>query len=274
MRLITGYLRPSQGTIRLANHDLSKHPRQAKKHIGYLPEHNPLYLEMYVQEYLYFMGTVRGLPRKRCVARVQEAIEQCGITAMKKEKLRTLSKGYRQRVGLAQALIHHPSILILDEPTTGLDPNQLCEIRTLIKEVSCDKAVVLSTHLMQEVEALCDQVLLIDQGKIILHDTLSNLSSSNKGRLVVEFKEPFDSTKLGQMQGVQQVQTLSTHRYIIDAQHGQDLREALFHFAKENDLTLLGLEQWRSSLEAIFRQLTKADEVLDANSANCFRPTT
>lgn len=256
MRMLTGYLRPSHGTVRVGGYDLSKHPQQAKKHIGYLPEHNPLYLDMYVHEYLRFMGSIRGLQHRQCLANTQEVVDKCGITKMQNKKLRMLSKGYRQRVGLAQALIHNPHVLILDEPTTGLDPNQLREIRSLIQEVSRDKAVILSTHIMPEVEALCNQVLLVDQGKMIVHDTLAQLTAPSTGRVVVEFKEPHLGMMLARVPGVQRVQALSDNKYVIDASCDQDVREALFHFAQENSLTLLGLEQQKSSLEEIFRRLT------------------
>ena len=254
MKMLTGYLRPSQGMVRVGGYDVSKHPQQAQKHIGYLPEHNPLYLEMYVHEYLRLMGSIRGLRRKQCLTRAQAVVNSCGITEMQHKKLRTLSKGYRQRVGLAQALMHDPEVLILDEPTTGLDPNQLREIRALIKEVSRDKAVILSTHIMQEVEALCDQVLIISQGKMIMHDTLAQLAAQSSGQLVVEFKEPLQAAMLEKIPGVQRVRALSAHQYLLDT--SQDLREALFRFAQENALTLLGLEQPKSSLEEIFQQLT------------------
>jgi ABC-2 type transport system ATP-binding protein len=256
MKMLAGYLRPSQGTVCLSGYDLSKHPQQAKKHIGYLPEHNPLYLDMYVHEYLRFMGSIRGLQHKQCLASIREVVDRCGITKMQNKKLRTLSKGYRQRVGLAQALMHNPRVLILDEPTTGLDPNQLYEIRALIKEVSCDKAVIFSTHIMQEVEALCDQVLIVGQGKMVVQDTLVQLAAQSPSRLVVEFKEPSLGTMLEKIKGVQRVQALSEYKYIIDASRDQDIRESLFHFAQENALTLLGMEQQKNSLEKIFQQLT------------------
>ena len=254
MKMLTGCLRPTQGVVQLGGYDLSKHPRQAKRHVGYLPEHNPLYLAMYVHEYLRFMGSIRGLRREQCVASAQTLIDCCGITEMQNRKLYTLSKGYRQRVGIAQALMHDPEVLILDEPTTGLDPNQLREIRALIKAISHDKAVILSTHIMQEVEALCDQVLIISQGKMLAYESIGQLTGHNQEQVVVEFKEPLQSTMLEKIKGVQRVRALSAHKYILDP--NQDIREALFHFAKENDLTLLGLEQKRSSLEEIFQQLT------------------
>ena len=256
MKMITGYLQPTSGTATVAGYDVKRYPRQARRHLGYLPEHNPLYLNMYVREYLQFMGSIRGLSRKLCSTRAQALIERCGIGQAQDRKLRSLSKGYRQRVGLAQALMHDPEVLILDEPTTGLDPNQLREIRALIKEISQDKAVILSTHIMQEVEALCDQVLIINQGKMIAHDTLAQLAQKSQEQLVVEFKEPLAADMLATIQGVQRVQALSECKYILETSRGQDIREALFHFAQEKGLTLLALEQEKGSLEAVFQQLT------------------
>jgi ABC-2 type transport system ATP-binding protein len=256
MRMITGYLKPSEGTVYVCGYDVNKHPKQAQQHIGYLPEHNPLYLEMYVYEYLQFMGRLHGLQRKQCLARAQEVVARCGITEMQNKKIKMLSKGYRQRVGLAQALIHEPAVLILDEPTTGLDPNQLLEIRTLIKEVSRDKAVILSTHIMQEVEALCDQVLLINHGKMVIHDTLATLSRQHTQQVLVEFKEPISTGALEQLDAVYKVQALSEHKYRVHTSNAQDIREILFRFAQEKNLTLLGLEQQKNSLEEIFQRLT------------------
>lgn len=254
MKMLTGYLRPSQGTIRINGYPINEYPRRAKKEIGYLPEHNPLYGAMYVDEYLQFMGNIRGLRRREYAARAQKVVESCGIAEMRNKKLHTLSKGYRQRVGLAQALIHDPAVLILDEPTTGLDPNQLSEIRALIKEISGDKAVIVSTHIMQEIEALCDLVLLIDQGKMVIHDELAQIQPSNA--LIVEFKQPISITLLEKIEGVQRVSALSEYQYVLDPKQGLDIREAIFCFAQKNALTLLTLERKKKSLEAIFKQLT------------------
>lgn len=176
MRMLTGYLAPSQGEIYICGYDLQKETLQAKKQIGYLPEHNPLYLEMYVHEYLHLMGNVRGLQKKICKTRAHELIEQCAIGDMQYKKLGALSKGFRQRVGLAQALLHNPPVLILDEPTTGLDPNQIQHMRGLIKELSREKAILLSTHILQEVTAVCDQVLILHQGKLRLSASLNELT--------------------------------------------------------------------------------------------------
>ncbi len=258
MKMLTGYLRPSQGTIKISGHPINEYPRQAKKGIGYLPEHNPLYLDMYAGEYLQFMGNIRGLNRRQCTTRAHKVMISCGIADIRDKKLRTLSRGYRQRVGLAQALVHDPEVLILDEPTTGLDPNQLSEIRALIKAISNDKAVILSTHIMQEVEALCDQVLIIDQGKMVIHDKLAQIQPKNS--LVVEFKQPISIAMLENIEGIQRVRALSAHRYVLDPNQGQDIRETIFLFAQKNELTLLGLEQKKRSLEAIFQQLTALGE--------------
>ena len=186
LRMITGYLRPSQGTVYVGGKDVNKYPRKVKAKIGYLPEHNPLYLEMYVHEYLRFIGGIYGLKRHECIQRAKEVVKQCGITTMQHKKLAALSKGYRQRVGLAQALMHDPAVLLLDEPTSGLDPNQLREIRTVIKEASKEKTVILSTHIMQEVEALCEQVVIIDHGKMVANNTIEHLAQKSRDKFVVK----------------------------------------------------------------------------------------
>lgn len=255
MKMLTGCLQPSHGTVRIRGYNLVTHPQQAKKHIGYLPEHNPLYLDMYVYEYLQFMGCIRGLSRKQSLASARSLIDRCGITEMQNKKLRTLSKGYRQRVGLAQALIHDPEVLILDEPTTGLDPNQLREIRALIKEVSQNKAVILSTHIMQEVEALCDQVLIISQGKIRAHSTLAQLTAASSHQVVVEFKEPILGSLLEKLPGVQQLQILSDRKFLLMTSPEQDIQAPLLQLVQENGWPLVGLKQ-QQSLEEIFQMFT------------------
>lgn len=259
MRMITGYLKPSEGAIYVCDYDISKHPRQARKKVGYLPEHNPLYLDMYVHEYLRFMGSIHGLSSKQCIAKAKEVVAWCGITEMQNKKLGKLSKGYRQRIGLAQALIHDPAVLILDEPTTGLDPNQLREIRSLIREVSQEKAVILSTHIMQEVEALCDRVVIINQGKMRIEATLEELAAQSSDQFVVDFKEPIPLVALESLVGVEHVQALDKHKCKIYANKNKGMYEALFRFAQENSLTLQRLEQKKETLEEIFQQLTRAD---------------
>lgn len=176
MRMLTGYLSPSEGEVYICGYNMQKETLRAKRQIGYLPEHTPLYLDMYVQEYLQLMGSMHGLERKMCINRTHAVVEQCGIGEMQYKKLGALSKGYRQRVGLAQALIHNPPVLILDEPTTGLDPNQIHHMRAVIKELSREKAILLSTHIMQEVNAICDRVMILYQGKLRLSAPLHELT--------------------------------------------------------------------------------------------------
>lgn len=179
MKIATTYLPPTSGSVWVEGINVEERPIEVKKVIGYLPEHNPLYLDMFVHEYLQFVGSVYGLKGSNLKRRVQELVEMCGLTREQNKRIEALSKGYRQRVGLAQALIHSPQVLILDEPTSGLDPNQILEIRKLIKDISRDKTVIFSTHIMQEVEALCDRVIIINKGKIVADDLLENLLREN-----------------------------------------------------------------------------------------------
>jgi ABC-2 type transport system ATP-binding protein len=188
MKILTGYLRPSEGQVSINGYDVLTQPMEAKRQIGYLPEHNPLYLDMYVREFLTFVGQLYGLKGQPLRARIEEMIELCGLTVERRKKIGQLSKGYRQRVGLAQAFLHEPSVLILDEPTTGLDPNQLVEIRELIRKLGQNKTVLFSTHIMQEVEALCSRVLVINKGTLVANSPLEVLKASGKS-LEVIFKE-------------------------------------------------------------------------------------
>ena len=257
MKMLTGYLTPSQGQVWIGGHSMATSPQQAKKCLGYLHEHNPLYMDMYVREYLQWMGSMHGLPRRQYVTDAQEVMAQCGIAAVQHKKLRVLSKGYRQRVGLAQALIHDPAVLILDEPTTGLDPNQLHGVRKLIKEASRSKAVILSTHIMQEVETLCDDVLLMHQGKMIFHGTMAQLLQRNQTTLYVTFKEPIEADRLLTIPGVQHVQPYSAQQYVVSTTQHQDVRERLFRWAQAQGLTLLRLEPRKHTLDEIFWTLTE-----------------
>ncbi|WP_025765133.1 ATP-binding cassette domain-containing protein [Dyadobacter tibetensis] len=180
MKILTGYLSASSGSARVAGHDLGKDAQLAKSKIGYLPEHNPLYLDLYIKEFLQFSGKLYGLDKHQLQLRIQQVMDDCGLTAEQGKKIGQLSKGYRQRVGLAQALLHDPQVLILDEPTTGLDPNQILEIRDLIRQAGKQKTILFSTHIMQEVEALCDRVLLINKGRLVVDTTLENLRASGQ----------------------------------------------------------------------------------------------
>lgn len=189
MKIMTGYLPPTEGSVTVCDQEVATQ-RSVRKTIGYLPEHNPLYLDMYVHEFLHFVGKVYGIRGSELKKKVADTVERCGLTIEQNKKIETLSKGYRQRVGLAQALIHDPQVLILDEPTTGLDPNQIVEIRQLIKSISANKTVLFSTHIMQEVEALCDRAIIINKGEVVADDTISNLlSRSNENSLESVFRE-------------------------------------------------------------------------------------
>ncbi len=257
MKISTGYMPPTAGQVLVNGMDVTTHSLQVRKVMGYLPEHNPLYLDMYVHEYLHFVGKVFGLSNRGLKNRVGEIIALCGLDREQNKKIEQLSKGYRQRVGLAQALIHNPQVLVLDEPTTGLDPNQILEIRKLIKEISASKTVIFSTHIMQEVQAICNRVIVINQGELVADAPVADLLKSQpQVQLVVEFDNPIDEQKLAAITGVQQVVQVTPGTYRITATQGIDLRPEVFRFATENNLSLVGLKQEQLSLEEIFRLLT------------------
>lgn len=255
MKVATGFIPPSEGSVEVCGIDVMNQPVEARRKIGYLPENNPLYVDMYVHEYLLFMASAHGLKGTKAKARVKEMIALCGLTKEQNKKIGMLSKGYRQRVGLAQALLHDPEVLILDEPTTGLDPNQLVEIRKLIKEISKNKTVIFSTHIMQEVKALCDRVVIINQGKIVADDTLQNLMG-NRVVLKVEFESAVDLKKLS---ALGQVEEKGANQFSISSEAGKDLRSVLFKMAKEEDWVILSMSQETQELEEIFHQLTQAN---------------
>lgn len=262
MKIATGYVPPTSGEVSVAGFDVTQHPLEVKKVTGYLPEHNPLYTDMYVHEYLGFVGKLYGIRGTELKHRVQEMVELCGLTVEQNKKIETLSKGYRQRVGLAQALIHNPKVLILDEPTTGLDPNQILEIRSLIKSISKNKTVIFSTHIMQEVSALCDRVIVINKGELVADDSLSNLIKLQGARisLVVEFEGTVNEQDLAKIAGVEGVTKLGNGTFRIQASEGADVRPEIFRFAADRKLSLLGLKQEEGSLENIFRELTAKPE--------------
>lgn len=255
MKVATGFIPPSEGSVEVCGIDVMNQPVEARRKIGYLPENNPLYLDMYVHEYLLFMASAHGLKGTKAKARVKEMVALCGLTKEQNKKIGMLSKGYRQRVGLAQALLHDPEVLILDEPTTGLDPNQLVEIRKLIKEISKNKTVIFSTHIMQEVKALCDRVVVINQGKIVADDTLQNLMG-NRVVLKVEFESAVDLKKLS---ALGKVEEKGANQFSISSEAGKDLRSVLFKMAKEEDWVILSMSQETQELEEIFHQLTQAN---------------
>ncbi|HEX5170366.1 MAG TPA: gliding motility-associated ABC transporter ATP-binding subunit GldA [Cyclobacteriaceae bacterium] len=262
MKISTGYLPPTSGQVLVDGIDVVDHALTIKKITGYLPEHNPLYVDLYVHEYLRFIGGLYGLKGKQLKMRVAEIIALCGLTLEQNKKIEALSKGYRQRVGLAQALIHDPRVLILDEPTSGLDPNQILEIRKLIKETSRNKTLIFSTHIMQEVQALCDRVVVINKGTIVADDRLENMMSRQPENrsVVVEFAGDIPAEDLRQISGVASIEKIDAHRYRIISSSAIDLRPEIFRFAADKNLSLVGLKQEESSLENIFRELTSPAE--------------
>ncbi|MEP2667600.1 MAG: gliding motility-associated ABC transporter ATP-binding subunit GldA [Cyclobacteriaceae bacterium] len=260
MKITTGYLPPSSGKVSVGGFDVQEQPLRVKKIIGYLPEHNPLYLDMYVHEYLRFVGGLFGLGGGALKSRVEEIIALCGLTREQNKKLESLSKGYRQRAGLAQALLHDPEVLILDEPTSGLDPNQIIEVRKVIKEVSRNKTVLFSSHIMQEVQALCDRVIVINKGKIVADDQLSNLLQNRGGiTLVVEFKEEVNIEELNAISGVADVTAMTSFKCKVHSHPGMDVRGELFKYASAQNRSLIELKVEEHSMESIFKELTSED---------------
>lgn len=262
MKIATGYLPPSSGSVQVNNHDVALHSLRVRKMMGYLPEHNPLYLDMYVHEYLHFIGKIFEITSSELKVRVPEIISLCGLELEQNKKIEALSKGFRQRVGLAQALIHNPEVLILDEPTTGLDPNQILEIRKLIKDISLNKTVLFSTHIMQEVQAICDRVIVINRGEIVADDTVNNLlKQTGNVNVEVEFEGEVNEDDLMALSGVEGVIQLRRGCYRLSAKEGFDLRPEVFRFAADKKLSLIGLKQEENTLEEIFRSLTSKETV-------------
>lgn len=261
MKIATGYLLPNEGTVEVAGIDVVKNPKQAKRQIGYLPEHNPLYLDMYVREFLEFTASIFKLKSTEKTKRIDELVEMTGLTAERKKKIGQLSKGYRQRVGLAQALIHDPQVLILDEPTTGLDPNQIVEIRNLIAEIGKSKTVVLSTHIMQEVSAICDRAVIINRGKIVADRNIQDLmqSTSAQPQLRLRFKEQYDLNWLKLLDGVQLVKSMAEKEVKVTLRSKEigEIQAVIFTEAARRNHVLLGIELEETSLESVFQELTK-----------------
>lgn len=257
MKIITGYLPQSGGTAEVCGFDVTRQPMEARACIGYLPEHNPLYRDMYVREYLHFTAGIHKVPNAR--KRVEEMIERTGLQTHRQKQIGELSKGYRQRVGLAQAMLHDPQVLILDEPTSGLDPNQIIEIRQLIKDLGREKTVILSTHILGEVEAVCDRAIIINKGKLAADASIEDLKHQFTGQSIVtvEFAETVHSKQLEKIKAVQQVKSLDKNRWQLMAANTVDIRADVFAFAVSNHLTLLELHKDEYSVEDVFQQLTK-----------------
>jgi ABC-2 type transport system ATP-binding protein len=255
MKMITGYLEPNAGDINVSGVDVKNSPFDAKKKIGYLPESNALYYDMYVREYLGFIADVHQISNKQQA--INNVIEQVGLTPESKKRVGQLSKGYKQRVGLAAALLHDPEVLILDEPTSGLDPNQIVEIRNVIKEQGKNKLVLFSSHILQEVEAICDRVIIINKGKIVADDKLANLHQRSTSSIVrAQFKEALEQEWLRRLAGVKSVNKIDTYTWSIETDDAEKVRIELKRLERDNNLDIVSLQSESQSLEDIFRTLT------------------
>ncbi|MGZ2370965.1 gliding motility-associated ABC transporter ATP-binding subunit GldA [Ancylomarina sp. YFZ004] len=255
MKIITGFLPQSSGDVFVNGLNVLEHSLEIRKQIGYLPEHNPLYLDLYVKEYLEYVAGIYKLGKNK-KKRVDEMIELTGLGLEQKKKIGALSKGYRQRVGLAQALIHDPKVLILDEPTTGLDPNQLVEVRQLIQNIGKEKTVMLSTHIMQEAEAICERVLIINKGQLVADQSSSSINNIKESHVLdLQFTSPVSVEYFRSIASVNHIETLSNNRYQISAK--TDIREQIFKMAVNNNLILIEMKSQERNLESIFHELTQ-----------------
>ncbi len=252
MKILTTYIEASEGSANVNGFDVNSDKKSVQSSVGYLPEHNPLYTDLYVKEYLNFNANVYGTSKSR----IDEVIELTGLKPEAHKKISQLSKGYRQRVGLANALLHNPDVLILDEPTTGLDPNQLVDIRNLIKTIGKEKTVFLSTHIMQEVEAMCDRVIIINKGEVVADKYLKDLRDGQEQIVIVEFDYRVEDAFLLKLPKVSSVKNTHDFIYEITFSTKEDMRSHVFDFAHDNDLKILQLNQKNTSLESLFRELT------------------
>jgi ABC-2 type transport system ATP-binding protein len=252
MKILTTYIEASEGSANVNGFNVSTDKKNVQRSVGYLPEHNPLYTDLYVKEYLSFNANVYGTSKSR----IDEVIELTGLKPEAHKKISQLSKGYRQRVGLANALLHNPDVLILDEPTTGLDPNQLVDIRNLIKNIGKEKTVFLSTHIMQEVEAMCDRVIIINKGEVVADKYLKDLRDGQEQIVIVEFDYRVEDAFLLKLPKVASVKNTHDFIYEITFSTTEDMRSHVFDFAHDNDLKILQLNQKNTSLESLFRELT------------------
>lgn len=257
MKILTGFIPQSSGQAWVHGYNVAENSLEVRRLTGYLPESNPLYTDMYVQEYLHYVAGFYQVARKS--ARVKEMIDITGLGIEQHKKIGQLSKGYRQRVGLAQAMIHDPKVLILDEPTSGLDPNQLVEIRKLIIEIGKQKTIILSTHIMQEVEAMCERVIIINRGKMVANDSVAQLQKKATGAasVQVEFSAAVEAAVLKKLPGIIDVKNEGGNRWLVSGNAKADIRKLLFDFAVQKQLTVLSLNQRENSLEEVFRELTR-----------------
>ena len=255
MKILTGFIKPNEGEVSVNEIDVLQNPLEAQKSIGYLPEHNPLYTDMYVREYLQFQAAIFKVDKSQ----IETCIEKVGLTTEAHKKINQLSKGYQQRVGLAAAILHNPKVLILDEPTTGLDPNQLVEIRGLIKELGKDKTVLLSTNIMQEVEAICDRIIIIHKGKIVADDTTENIKNritDKQQKILVEFDKKVDVVEVQKATKAESIKAISENQIEFTAKKDTDIRNAIMQYATSKNLTILSLVKHQKTLEEVFQELT------------------
>lgn len=257
MKIITCFIPPTEGTVSVEGFDIWEQSMEVRKRVGYLPEHNPLYLDMYVKEYLGFVAGIHHLKGEEANKRIDQMIEMTGLGVEMHKKIGALSKGYRQRVGLAQAMIHNPSVLILDEPTSGLDPNQLIDIRNLIKDLGKEKTVLLSTHIMQEVEALCDRVIIINKGVVVVNDNIENLTKESDNVLVVEFDGKVTMEMLKNIIGLKQAKAIKDNHWILEPKADLDIRQDLMRWAINNNVIIKSMQREEMSIEESFQRLTR-----------------
>ena len=257
MKIITCFIPPSKGTVSVEGFDIWEQSMEVRRCVGYLPEHNPLYLDMYVKEYLEFVAGIHHITGQEATKRINEMIDMTGLGIEKHKKIGALSKGYRQRVGLAQAMIHNPSVLILDEPTSGLDPNQLIDIRGLIRDLGSEKTVLLSTHIMQEVEALCDRVIIINKGVVVANDNIENLTKESDNVLVVEFDSKVTMEMLRNIIGLKQAKSIDDNNWILESRSELDIRQDLMRWALNNNVIIKSMQREETSIEECFQRLTK-----------------
>ena len=257
MKIITCFIPPTKGTVSVEGFDIWEQSMEVRRCVGYLPEHNPLYLDMYVKEYLEFVAGIHHITGQEATKRINEMIDMTGLGVEKHKKIGALSKGYRQRVGLAQAMIHNPSVLILDEPTSGLDPNQLIDIRGLIRDLGSEKTVLLSTHIMQEVEALCDRVIIINKGVVVANDNIENLTKESDNVLVVEFDSKVTMEMLRNIIGLKQAKSIDDNNWILESRSELDIRQDLMRWALNNNVIIKSMQREETSIEECFQRLTK-----------------
>ena len=259
MKIITGTLSPDHGTVKIKELSLLDHQKEIRKMIGYLPEHNPLYLEMYIREYLQYVAGLYKITGREARNRIEQVIEMTRLSDEVHKKIGSLSKGYRQRVGLAQALIHEPDILILDEPTTGLDPNQLEEIRKLISSIGKEKTILLSTHILQEVEAICNRVIIINKGRIVADEqaqTLRERSTGTAQTIQIEIDGSTDPKVWEKLTFIKHIKVIGENQFLLESLETRDIRGDIFNFAVSQGLTILSLSLKHKSLEEVFREIT------------------